>query len=345
MPEQSLDYAVVIGLNDYPDFGSQGRPLEGAIEDAERFANWLKDTGTGGGLPDDNCKLILSTPDPLGPTKWPIDQAFGDVIRAARAAGGGRRLYFYFSGHGQAKSAHDVVLCLCNWSSMFRYAALSSALYKDMLLKCSPFAELVVLLDCCRIRSIDATGADSEIGCPVPVDDAGAKRFMIAFATEFQNPAMEAQVQDGTDGDGPIVRGHFTEALLAGLNGGAARPGGGGVTARDLKRYLELNVPRIAQDHQHTQNAQVIADFPEDAQPVFGSALPEANFRIEFSAGRQGEMLLEGPSLEEVRRGDAATGPWHLTLERGRYLLRDLANGQEHDVRFQPAEEVTVVTF
>jgi hypothetical protein len=344
MPEQPLDFAVVIGLNDYPDFGSQGRPLEGAIEDAERFATWLKDTGTGGGLPEDNCKLIVSTPDPLGPTKWPIDQAFGDVIRTARAAGGGRRLYFYFSGHGQARSVHDVALCLCNWSSMYRYAALSSELYKNMLLKCSPFTELVVLLDCCRIRSIDATGADSDIGCAVPSDDAGARRFMIGFATEFQNPAMEAEVEDGGDGEGPIVRGHFTEALLAGLKGGAAQPGGG-VTSRDLKRYLELNVPRIAKDHEHTQNAQVIADFPEDGQPVFGSALPRANFCIEFSAGRHGEMVLEGPSLEEIRRGDAATGPWNLPLERGRYLLRDLASGEEREIRFQPAEEVTLVTF
>lgn len=344
MPEQPIDYAVVVGLNDYPRFGSQGRPLQGAIEDAERFASWLKDKDTGGGLPDDNCKLVLSSPDPLEPkSKWPIDQAFGEVIDAATAAGGGRRLYFYFSGHGQARSVHDVALCLCHWSAQFRSAALSAELYKNMLLRCSPFGELVVLLDCCRIRSIDATGHDSDIGCAVPRDDAGSKRFMIAFATEFQNAAMEAEVA-GAGEEGPVVRGHFTEALLAGLNGGAARPGGG-VSSGALKRYLELTVPRIAKDHEHTQNAQVIVDFPEEAQPIFGSALPQANFRIEFSPGRQGEMLLEGPSLEAVKRGDATTGPWSLTLERGRYLLRDLARGEDRNIPFRPAEEVTVVTF
>jgi hypothetical protein len=344
MPEQANDYAVVIGLNDYPQFGSQGRPLLGAIEDAERFAGWLTDKDTGGGLPGDNCKKILSVADPLGPNKLVIDLALGSVITAARAAGGGRRLYFYFSGHGQAKSPHDVALCLCHWSPLFRYAALSAGLYKDMFLKCSPFKEVVILLDCCRIRSIDATGTESEIGCAIPVDDSGSKRFMLGFATEFQNAAMEAQIDPGVGDEGPIVRGHFTEALIAALKGGAARPGGG-VPAGALKSYLELNVPRIAKDHEHVQNAQVIADFPANAEPVFGSALPEANFRIEFSPARQGEIVLEGPDLEVVNRGDASTGPWSLTLGKGRYRLSEIGSGQELDIRFQPSEEVTVVTF
>jgi hypothetical protein len=344
MPEQANDYAVVIGLNDYPQFGSQGRPLAGAIADAERFTDWLCDTDTGGGLPAANCKKILSVPEPLGPNKLVIDLALGSVITDARAAGGGRRLYFYFSGHGQARSAHDVALCLCHWSPLFRYAALSSAQYKDMFLKCSPFKEVVILLDCCRIRSIDATGGESEIGCAIPVDDSGSKRFMLGFATEFQNAAMEAEVDDAVGEEGPVVRGHFTEALVAGLRGGAAQPGGG-VRSGELKRYLELNVPRIAKDHEHVQNAQVIADFPVDDQPVFGSALPEANFSIEFSPQRQGEMVLEGPDLEEIRREDASTGPWRLTLSKGRYLLRDVARGEQLDIPFRPGAEVTVVNF
>ena len=343
--EQPLDYAVVVGLNDYPEFGSQGRPLKGAIEDATRFAKWLKDTTVGGGMPERNCKEVLSTADPLGPNKLAIDLAIKSAITEARAAGGGRRLYFYFSGHGQARSPTNVALCLAHWSAMFRHAALSSEKYRDMFLRCSPFAEVVIMLDCCRIRSIDATGSDSELGCAVPVDDSGKKRFMLGFAAEFQNPAMEAEVTEGAVGeDGPIVRGHFTEALLAALYGGAAGPEGG-VTSTALKRYLELNVPRIAHDHEHTQIAQVVVDFPDATQPVFGSAKPSANFRIEFSAARTGEMVLEGPDLEEVRRGDASTGPWELTLVKGRYLLRDLGADEQLDIPFRPGAEVTVVTF
>lgn len=344
MPEQPRDYAIVIGLNDYPKFGSGGRPLAGAIEDATRFAKWLTDKTIGGGLPDQNCHLITSTPDPLGPSQRVIDDAIDAVMTAAAASGGGRRLYLYFSGHGQARSPDDVALCLCHWSARFRYAALSSAMYKNMLLKCGPCKELVILLDCCRIRSIDATGGESDIGCAVPVEDSGSKRFMLAFATEFQNAAMEAAAETAIGEEGPIVRGHFTEALLTGLMGGAANPSGG-VTSKDLKRYLELNVPRIASDHDQVQRAQVSADFPEDDQPTFGSALPQSNFRIEFSPARRGEVLLEGPDLEVIRRGDVSTGPWNLTLQKGHHLLTELSSGEKLSVPFRPTSEVTVVTF
>jgi hypothetical protein len=346
VPEQPQDYAIVIGLNDYPSFGARGRPLEGAIEDAARFARWLTDREVGGGLPDANCKLIRSTADPLGPRREAIDMALDQVLTSADMTGG-RRLYFYFSGHGQARSAADVALCLSHWSATrFRHAALSSESYRDMLLRCSPFAELVILLDCCRIRSVDATGASSEIGCAVPVDGAGQKRFLLGFATEFQSAAMEAQSAGGAglDDEGPIVRGHFTEALLAALYGGAARAEGG-VTAGALKGYLENNVPRIASAHDHQQAAQVVLDFAEGAQPVFGSAVPEGNVRIAFSPQRQGAILLEGPDLRAIQEGDAATGPWNLTLEPGLHRLLERGSGEEQILRFQPGREVADVAF
>jgi hypothetical protein len=345
MAEQPHDYAVVIGLNDYPTFGARGRPLAGAIEDAGRVARWLTDKEVGGGLPDANCRLIQSTPEPLSPTREVIDFALGSIFSRAEA-GGGRRFYLYFSGHGQAKSPLDTALCLSHWSVMFRHAALSSERYQEMLLRCSPFQEVVLLLDCCRIRSVDAAGGSSEIGCAVPVGGAGVKRFMVGYATEFQNAAMEAEATGGVgvDEEGPIVRGHFTEALLAALYGGAARPEGG-VPADKLKEYLEVNVARIASDHGHTQNAHVLSDFPEEAQPVFGSAQPRANFHIEFSPERSGPILLEAPDLEPVREDDASTGPWDLVLEKGTHRLEERRTGQEKYVPFVPSEETTNVTF
>jgi Caspase domain len=346
VPQQPQDYAIVIGLNDYPSFGARGRPLDGAIEDATRFGLWLTDGAVGGGLPEANCKLIRSTTQPLGPTREAIDIALDAILTRAEETGG-RRLYFYFSGHGQARLRDDVALCLSHWSTIrFRHAALSSESYRDMLLRCSPFSELVILLDCCRIRSVDATGLASEIGCAVPVDDAGSKRFLVGYAAEFQSAAMEAEAAGGAglDDEGPIVRGHFTEALLSGLYGGAARDEGG-VTARGLKRYLENNVPRIARASDHQQIAQVVLDFPEDAQPVFGSALPQTNARIAFLPQRRGAILLEGPELRLIREDDAATGPWELMLEPGLHRLVERGTGEEMVLRFQPRGEVTNVAF
>lgn len=341
MPEQPHDYAVVVGLNDYPRFGSSGRSLEGAVEDAKRFAGWLEDSATGGGLPKENCKLVTSTPEPLSPTQSGIDEAIELVWGTAEKNGGARRLYFYFSGHGQAKKSQDVALCLCHWSTRYRHAALSSQYYLDMLLSCTPFEEVIVLLDCCRVRAVDATGAASQLGCAVPLATAGSKGHLVAYGTEFQNPAFEAEAEV-TEGSGPIVRGHFTEALLAGLRGGAAQPGGG-VTATGLQGYLEIEVPRIANEHQHTQQARVTSDFKQATEPVFGTALPVANFTVEFGPARKGTIVLEGPDLAVIKEADAATGPWNVKLEKGLHRLLEKDTGETRDIRFEPGKETGVV--
>jgi len=346
MSEQANDYAIIIGLNHYPTFGAQGRPLAGAIEDATRFKSWLTDPNVGGGLPEANCQLLCSTPDRPWPKREAVDEALHFVWRSAKSKGGGRRLYLYFSGHGQARRRDDVAMCLPHWSAEFRHAALSSDAYREMLLRCGPFAELIVLLDCCRIRSIDAAGGASELGCATAVADSGAKRSLIAFASEFQNAAMEAESAGGVGatGEGPIVRGHFTEALLQALYGGAANTAGG-VLANELKRYLENNVPRIAAAHGHTQHAHVIIEFPEDAQPVLGAASPQANTCIKFSSTRSGVIALEGERLKVIREGDAADGPWQLGLPVGLYRLVERDTGSESYVRIAGTDGMTHVTF
>jgi hypothetical protein len=346
MPRQQEDYALVVGLNDYPRFGAKGRPLRGAKEDAQRFARWLRNPDVGGGLDDDHCELIVSTAAPLQPRREAIDDALDRIWQQAREQGA-RRLYFYFSGHGQAKSPLDVALCLCHWSSdRYRHAALSSEKYRELFQQCMPFPELIIFLDCCRVRSVDATGQGSELGCPVPVARAGATRYMVGYAAEFQSAAMEAEAATGAgvEEEGPIVRGHFTEALLAALYGGAARAEGG-VPLSELKRYLEEEVPRIADEHGHAQSAEVPSSFPAVGEPIFGSALPEANFEIEFSPERSGTILLEGPNLEPIREDDASTGPWRVRLEKGRHRLEERGTGAEMYVEFRPREETTHVVF
>jgi hypothetical protein len=295
MTTQVQDYALVIGLNDYPRFGTRGRSLEGAIQDAQSFRDWLVDDKTGGGVPEENCKLILSTPEPLLPTQLEIDQKLLEIKTSSNQTGA-RRLYFYFSGHGQAGSSQDIALCLTWWSQDFRHAALAWPGYEKYLLDCTTFTEIVVFLDCCRTRTIDASALRPQVGCALPVDNAGRKRKLIAYAAEFQNAAYEGQAaaRGDIDDDGPLVRGHFTTALLNGLGGGAARPEGG-VTANALKAYLEQHVPRIAKDNQHEQTAVVDLNFPQAEQPIFGSAVPMANACISFSAERNGRARLDGP--------------------------------------------------
>ena len=347
MPNNDRDFALVIGINDYPNYGSKGRPLKGAIGDAEEFANWLSDKNNGGGLKDEHCHLVRSstnTVDPPQPKKNVVDEKM-QAIRNKLPAEGGRRFYLYFSGHGQTQTHDDVALCMANWEINRQAAAISFRKYLDYVIRCLKFEEVIVLMDCCRTRKVGAKGQESELTCAIP--EAGEKKLFVAHATEFQTTAHEAEVEAGDavngqndetdDEEEPIVRGHFTRALMAALKGAAAN-GGGGVTALELAMYLEKVVPRIAKRSGHVQKP--VFEFrgfvPGTAtQPVFGSApkITTVDTTIRFSATRTGLIRLEGPTMEIIREGATSTGPWEETLSAAVHLLTDLETNEELELQ------------
>jgi len=210
------DYAVVLGVNHYPAF----RPLEGAIEDAERVHAWLTDP-LGGGLPENNCKLLRSSAPPPAPLQDLIDDAFVEVLERPERR---RRLYFYFSGHGVAQVQDDVSMCLAKWSETFRAMSLSYRDYQKTLRDWARFEQIVIWLDCCRVRNFSVRGLGPTFPPPMPLPDAPQVRTMVGFATEFEDVAYEAG------------RGVFTTVLLEGLRGGAVDPATGRTTADGLLR-------------------------------------------------------------------------------------------------------------
>ena len=338
MPVCDRDFALVVGINDYPDY----RPLQGAIEDARDFHRWLVDTNDGGGIPQAQCKLVVSTPNPVHPIQDDIDDALSELLDAVEQTPG-RRFYLYFSGHGLSRSNMGADLCLARWSRRKRNAALDSEEYLKLVADPGRFAEVVFLLDCCRVRLVEARGLRSTIH--YGAGNSGNVRLFTAYAAEFQNSAFEATVA-GAGGDEPIVRGHFSRALMAGLRGGAARRDGG-VPANDLKTYLEKETPRIAAESKHNQTPVVVNGLSGGAdEPVFGAALPQSNVVITFTPQRAGHTVtLEGPSLDIVRKGPADAAGWSLTLDGGLHLLRDEANGNQLEIRFRPEEGVKRVDF
>lgn len=350
MPTEPQDYALVIGFNDYPNYGTNGRPLRGAIRDAQAFGRWLIDKNTGGGLPDDNCivlKSSLLTVDPPQPRKQQIDDAL-NVIWKRSGQTGARRFYFYFSGHGQTQTADELALCLPHWAPDREAAAISYVEYRRFILECMKFKEVVFLMDCCRSRKIGARGQLSENTCPKPHEGAGSALVFAAHATEFQAQAFEGQNPAPVGDDEPIVHGHFTEALLAALRGGAAR-NGGGVPASELRKYLRKVVPRIAMRYGHVQKPR-IDPFDNDGEPdepVFGAApkITQADVNIVFRAVHAGMIRLEGPDLAVVREGPASGGPWAETLPVGTYLLTDLASGETMPLHLAAGDEERHVEF
>jgi hypothetical protein len=334
MPENPGDFALIVGVKHYPDF----RPVEGALEDAEDFEKWVLDTEKGGGVTSAHCRKVLSTPNPIRPIQDDVDDALDALITQLNGAKA-RRFYLYFAGHGLGRKQFGADLCLARWSDKRRNLALDSEEYATMIAESGKFTEVVVFLDCCRVRKVNTRGLPSTLGWARPDEGTGKTRIYLGFATEFQDRAFEAETADA---DGKQIRGHFTRALMEGLRGGAASDGGG-VTAEALKKYVELETPRIAQKAGHQQTPNVINGLP--AGVVFGSAGPVVEARIVFKAGRTGEVVLEGPEGEEIRRGDASTGPWNVKLRSAMYALLAPATLDEKTFRIRPAAGVTDVEF
>ncbi|MER8531915.1 caspase family protein [Mesorhizobium sp. M1005] len=250
------DYALVIGVNDYPEWNKGAKSLKGSVKDATDFRDWLihKD---GGGLAPENAKLVVSTVEPLGPRQWMIDDAF----RAIRNQSEGklrRRFYFYFTGHGHSRAGswQQQSLCLANWSPLDAGAALHLESYIKASIGCLKFSESVFFLDCCRVRAVVPLGQQSELECGDP--DARHRYSAILFGSDQYEPTFEGEVNEE-------IRGYFTAGLLTVLKQGT-------IELSDLLDRLRIIVPDLARPKEQTVRA-VPADTkiylgPPDRKPL-----------------------------------------------------------------------------
>jgi hypothetical protein len=117
------------------------------------------------------------------------------------------------------------------------------------------------------------------------------------------------------------------------------------VRASKLKHYLDTEIPRIAEKDGHRQIPEVVNGFPAAEEPIFGTAIPEINVEIRFTANRTGSIRLEGPDTSTVRMDDVSTGPWQLQLSNGIHVLKELTSGDEEIIRPRPDEGVLHVEF
>ncbi|MCG5511953.1 caspase family protein [Ectothiorhodospira shaposhnikovii] len=347
------DYAIVVGIDAYPRYGANGRHLRGAVRDAKRFYQWLLNQDTGGGLDSDNCRLITSEQNPMALTQTTVDLALDDLWARARNAGGGRRFYFFFSGHGQSvvgsdATTYDQSFCLPQWSQTMPHAALNADSYPRVVQTCMPFREIVMFLDCCRVPAIKVRAMNSSVGCHAPLEGFEQVECMAYFAAEPMRRAFEGSVQTEDD-QATDVHGFFSTALMEALQKGSSRPGGG-IGAEALWQYLEYRVPQLADENGRRQIPQRVPLRFSDTV-VFGAAgqatAPEAeNFEIRFSAARQGPVRLFDASATEMRAGNPSEASWRVRLEPGEtYLLIDEGSGQRRVFVFLADMEGTHDTF
>jgi hypothetical protein len=210
------DYALVIGINDYPQWERGKYTLKSPNQDALDFYEWLIDA-EGGGLPREHAHLVQSVPNPLAPYQFQIDRVFGE-IRDQSVNKERRRFYFYFSGHGHSPGTTFDKQCLClpNWSPDAPGAALDLESYIKAAVGCLNFSESVFFLDCCRVRAIAPIGKISDLECGNATTTD--RHYAIVYSSDHHKPSLEGEVKQqaevGGAADDKLIRSYFTLALL-----------------------------------------------------------------------------------------------------------------------------------
>jgi len=352
---EERDYALVVGIDDYPRYGTKGRDLKGAIRDAKLFAEWLMNKDAGGGLADDHCRVLTSDGDPMALNKDTIDDALDEIWTMASAQnGGGRRLYMFFSGHGQLVDSADFLsyeqaLCLPRWSYTRPNSAIVTDSYSKLATKCMPFEEIAVFLDCCRVSTIRVRADKTSLGCSLFQDGHETIKKQVFFAAEPMRRAFESedgQAPNEDEDEEEIVHGHFTSALIDGLRRGSERDGGG-ISAKELWSHLDYWVQKIAEDAGHNQKPRIDPPTPYEDM-IFGKATPasdESNFEIRFHDWRVGPVQLLNSDANVIKEGDTADGPWTVELQQELYLLMDVTTQDKYSLHFRPEMEGSYVTF
>lgn len=311
------DYAIVVGVSHYLELPK----LLGPENDAEKIYNWLI-SKTGGNVPKKNCYLIKSSENPLLPVQDSIDDCFGEILSSLNNQDNeGRRLYFYFSGHGLGIEFNDTALILPKWSDTLRNYALSSSEYYKTLIQSGLFQELFFFLDCCRNRIVGTKGALPYFGNPKPSSATGTCNAYVFWASEFDNKAYEAFIQpeEGKKLDNNRTRGLFTISLLKGLEGAAAKKGI--LTVGNLIEHLEKDLPKLAEKVNKIQNPKFKADT-DGKDVIILNNVKQKSVILKINFSKNGKnVFFENSDLEIIKQGKSNGSIWELNLKKGLYSL------------------------
>jgi hypothetical protein len=331
------DWAIVVGIRCYPDLGD----LNGPENDAKAFHNWLI-SPNGGALPQEHVKLILSShynppfasASEAEPTTARVERAFDeldDIAKDNQDKGNGlrvgRRLYLYFAGHGCEPKAEEAVLLMANATKRRAGYHIPGKPYANWFYRAGYFDEVVLLMDCCREKYPSAPlNIPPYIDLTAP-DAAERGRRFYGFGTKWGRLSRERAVAEG------IVRGVFTTALLAGLEGAACDPNGR-ITAASLGSYLRNGMktflaPEDLEDPEVPKEPDLF--YAQDAGDTFVLAtapVPTFSVVIHLPAGSAGKTVeILGPNLQPIVSTTAVLPVLQMDLARGKYVVQIKEDG------------------
>jgi hypothetical protein len=301
------DYAIVIGIDNYPSLPR----LTSTRNDIALFTEWLKKPApAGGGITDPARIKIITKPEsqPSDPfDAEPVQKQVDKALRDFGVMNGhliGRRLYFYFSGHGIGVEFNDVAMLMANASENLLNSNIGLNSYLSMFHRKVLFEEIVFFVDCCRDRTPRTFKGNSPVF--VLPDDVPAPQIedFVFLASTHGNKSFAI----------PKTQGFMTQALLEGLNGKAVNQKGA-VTSSTLADYIPKRVAELAQDNNVEQKPKV--ERPPSRDIVF-CRFERTKVQIIADPGMTGDLILRDGKFNEIGRHPAQTAvaatPWEVLL-------------------------------
>lgn len=315
-------YAVVIGLNDYPESGLAA--LKGPANDAEDFLVWLRDT-QGGNVPEKNIQSLLSRNAEQGtalirPNQ--IEALFEDFVIKGVQGKVGERLYLFVAGHGFGDPGDmgTTALYAPNAQRMFPWHVAITD-YVNWLQRHSVFDEIVLLMDCCR--TINSYHDVKEPQYPTVKERPGAAnvRYFYAFAVGRGQIARERGFEDGRNS------GIFTKALLHALQ--TARPLAGKVTGQQIKNQIHNSIASFAGDAQ-IEPPEIRLDSANDITFLYrksAQAMP-VTVQLDSYQGDETLVLYDG-NFQKIKEEKVNSSSQTLELEPGLYKIAVKNTGRQ----------------
>ena len=192
--------------------------------------------------------------------------------------------------------------------------------YETWYIKAGLFKEVLVFADCCRERRPHAPSLKPRLGTPRQNYGTGAM-VVVGYGADYGERSYEPAA-DELD----ARRGHFTQALMNGLKGGAADPETGAISAIALADYVTDAVKAVTHGTRFPQTPDVRGSLQMEIRPPGLGCLPriERQILLQFPAGYSGRVELVR-EREAIAEWDAGRGSWRLPLpEDLSYCVRPL---------------------
>jgi tetratricopeptide (TPR) repeat protein len=233
-------YAVVIGISKYKEVTS----LNFADRDAAIFADFLL-SKNGMALDSNNVKLFVNEKATLNN----IGNTLSDII--IKDLKKGDRVIFFFAGHGDydANILKDQALLLLYgapaknyFQNIFSGDFISTADLNARFIEpvSKKGCEVMLFIDACHATGMNRNLSGGQEGGRIT---SLALQNMTSSVKIYSCQANQYSLESEQWGGG---RGLFSYILMEGLYGMADADGNKTVTLRELQRYLEDNVPKMA---------------------------------------------------------------------------------------------------